>query len=64
MMGRGHEYKGNRVSISQFMMMVMLRKGPMYGYELLKALRKAFEVPGCRRPAPSIRPSSGWKSTV
>ena len=42
-MGRGHEYKGNRISLPQFMMVVMLRKGPMYGYELLKALRKAFD---------------------
>lgn len=42
-MGRCHEFKGSRISPPQFMMVVMLRKGPMYGYELLKALRKAFD---------------------
>jgi DNA-binding PadR family transcriptional regulator len=58
MMGRGHEYKGNRVSLSQFLMAVMLRKGPMYGYELLKALRKAFDgtwVPKTGALYPALR---------
>jgi DNA-binding PadR family transcriptional regulator len=43
MFGKGHEYRGNRISPSQMIMLIMLRRGPMYGYELLKALRKEFE---------------------
>ncbi len=42
MIGKGPLYKGNRISTSQFLMMVILRKGPMYGYEVLKALREEF----------------------
>lgn len=43
MIGKGHQYKGNRVSPSQFLMMVILRRGPMYGYEVLKAMREDFK---------------------
>ncbi|MEM0449329.1 MAG: PadR family transcriptional regulator [Methanomassiliicoccales archaeon] len=42
MIGKGHVYKGNRISPSQFLMLVVLRKGPMYGYEVLKRLREEF----------------------
>jgi DNA-binding PadR family transcriptional regulator len=42
MIGKGHMYKGNRISPSQFLMLVLLRKGPMYGYEVLKRLREEF----------------------
>lgn len=42
MIGKGPVYKGNRISTSQFLMLVILRKGPMYGYEVLKALREEF----------------------
>lgn len=42
MIGKGHLYKGNRISSSQFLMLVILRKSPMYGYEVLKAMREEF----------------------
>lgn len=48
MFGKGFVFQGNRISPSQFLMLVMLRKGPMYGYEILKALREEFE--GLWRP--------------
>ncbi len=35
--------RGGRVSPLQFVMLVKLRERPMYGYELLKALREDFE---------------------
>jgi DNA-binding PadR family transcriptional regulator len=43
MVGRGHRYKGNRISPLQFVMLLMLRQKPMYGYELLKTLSEEFE---------------------
>ena len=43
MFGKGHCYAGNRISPSQFLMLVMLRGGPMYGYEILKVLREEFK---------------------
>jgi DNA-binding PadR family transcriptional regulator len=42
MFGRGHEFKGNRISPMQFSMLILLGKRPMYGYEVLKALRDEF----------------------
>ena len=42
MIGRHYAYKGNRISPPQFLMLVILRKGPMYGYEVLKVLREQF----------------------
>lgn len=42
MIGRNYAYKGNRISPPQFLMLVILRKGPMYGYEVLKVLREEF----------------------
>jgi DNA-binding PadR family transcriptional regulator len=48
MFGKGFVFQGNRISPSQFLMLVMLRKGPMYGYEILKALREEFD--GLWRP--------------
>jgi DNA-binding PadR family transcriptional regulator len=42
MIGKGQLYEGNRISTSQFLMLVFLRKGPMYGYEVLKAMREEF----------------------
>jgi DNA-binding PadR family transcriptional regulator len=43
MIGRHYVYKGNRISPPQFLMLVILRKGPMYGYEVLKVLREEFQ---------------------
>ncbi|MDD1747267.1 MAG: PadR family transcriptional regulator [Methanomassiliicoccales archaeon] len=42
MIGKGYVYKGNRISSSQFLMLIFLRKSPMYGYEVLKAMREEF----------------------
>jgi DNA-binding PadR family transcriptional regulator len=42
MIGKGYVYNGNRISSMQFLMIVILRKGPMYGYEVLKAMREEF----------------------
>ena len=42
MFGRGHEFKGNRISPMQFSMLILLKERPMYGYEVLKALRDEF----------------------
>jgi DNA-binding PadR family transcriptional regulator len=42
MIGKGFVYRGNRVSPSQFLMMLMMRNGPMYGYEVLITLRDEF----------------------
>jgi DNA-binding PadR family transcriptional regulator len=41
--GKGHYYAGNRISLSQLLMLVVLRRGPMYGYEILKLLRAEFK---------------------
>jgi len=43
MMGKGHAYKGNRISPSQLIMMILLRGRPMYGYELIKVLREEYD---------------------
>ncbi len=43
MFGRGHEFMGKKVSPLQITILILLRKGPMYGYEVLKALRDHFE---------------------
>ena len=43
MFGKMPNYKGNRISPSQITMLVILRKGPMYGYEVLKSMRETFE---------------------
>jgi DNA-binding PadR family transcriptional regulator len=43
MVGKSQSYKGNRISPLQFVMLLMLREKPMYGYELLKTLREEFE---------------------
>jgi DNA-binding PadR family transcriptional regulator len=43
MIGKGYSFRGNRISPSQFIMLVILRKGPMYGYEVLKKMREEFE---------------------
>lgn len=42
MMGKPHMYKGNRISPSQLIMLIKLADRPMYGYELLKALREDY----------------------
>ncbi len=43
-MGKGHPtYKGNRISPTQLIMMITLQERPMYGYEMLKALRDKYE---------------------
>jgi len=43
MVGKGHYYKGKRISPLQFAMLILLKEKAMYGYELLKALRDEFE---------------------
>jgi DNA-binding PadR family transcriptional regulator len=43
MIGKGHAYKGNRISPMQLSLLVLLGRRPMYGYELLKILRDRFE---------------------
>ncbi len=43
MFGKGHDYKGNRVSPMQLVILLLLRKRPMYGYEVLKELRERFK---------------------
>jgi len=42
-MGKPHMYKGNRISPSQLIMLIKLADRPMYGYELLKALREDYQ---------------------
>jgi DNA-binding PadR family transcriptional regulator len=62
MFGKGHDYRGNRISPSQMLMLIILRRGPMYGYELLKALRKEFEgawVPKTGAVYPALRKLEG-----
>lgn len=43
MLGRHCVYKGNHISPPQFLMLVVLRMGPMYGYEIIKNLRDEFQ---------------------
>lgn len=43
MFGKGQCYEGNHISLSQFMMLVILRRKPMYGYEIIKNLRAEFK---------------------
>ncbi len=43
MMGKPHMFKGNRISPSQLIMIIKLADRPMYGYELLKALREDYK---------------------
>jgi DNA-binding PadR family transcriptional regulator len=40
---KGQQQKTQRVSPLQSVMLILLRQKPMYGYELLKALREEFE---------------------
>jgi DNA-binding PadR family transcriptional regulator len=43
MFGRGHTYRGNRISPMQLIILILLRDRPMYGYEVLKELRDRFD---------------------
>mgnify|MGYP000849925028 CR=1 FL=1 len=43
MFGRGHEFRGKRVSPLQITMLIFLREGPRYGYEVLKVLKEHFD---------------------
>ena len=43
MFGRGHNYKGSKISPMQLVILLLLRKRPMYGYEVLKELRERFD---------------------
>lgn len=43
MFGKGHDYKGCRISPMQLTILILLRNRPMYGYEVLKELRDRFE---------------------
>lgn len=40
---KGQQLKSPRISPLQSVMLILLRQKPMYGYELLKALREEFE---------------------
>lgn len=58
MMGKPNMYKGNRISVSQLIMMIKLADRPMYGYELLKALREDYQgvwVPQTGAVYPALR---------
>lgn len=43
MLGPHKDYRGNRISPMQFVLMVTLRKGRSHGYQILKDLREHFE---------------------
>lgn len=43
MFGKGHDFNGKKVSPMQVAILVLLRPRPMYGYEVLTALREHFE---------------------
>lgn len=43
MLGKGFEFKGKRVSPLQITILILLRPRPLYGYEVLKALREHFD---------------------
>jgi DNA-binding PadR family transcriptional regulator len=43
MFGKGHDYKGKKVSPMQLTILIILRDRPMYGYEVLKEMRDRFE---------------------
>lgn len=43
MFGKGHDYKGKKVSPMQVAILILLRRRPMYGYEVLTELRQWFD---------------------
>ncbi len=43
MFGKGHEYKGKKISPMQLTILIILRDRPMYGYEVLKEMRDRFQ---------------------
>jgi len=43
MFGKGHDFKGCRISPMQLIILLLLMERPMYGYEVLKGLRDYFE---------------------
>lgn len=43
MFGRGHEFRGKRVSPLQITILIFLRERPRYGYEVLKVLKEHFD---------------------
>lgn len=43
MFGRGHEFRGKKVSPLQITILIFLRERPRYGYEVLKLLRDHFD---------------------
>jgi DNA-binding PadR family transcriptional regulator len=58
MFGKLPLYKGNRISPSQMVMMVLLMHKPMYGYEVVKDLRDKYEgiwVPQTGSVYPALR---------
>ncbi|MCG7840489.1 MAG: PadR family transcriptional regulator [Methanomassiliicoccales archaeon] len=58
MIGNMHVYKGERISASQLIMMIELMDRPMYGYELIKAMREEYEgvwVPQTGSVYPALR---------
>lgn len=58
MFGKVHFYKGNRISLSQLIMMIELAERPMYGYELIKVLREEYDgvwIPQTGAVYPALR---------
>ncbi|MBI0582803.1 MAG: helix-turn-helix transcriptional regulator [Methanomassiliicoccus sp.] len=43
MFGKGHDYNGKRISPMQVAILILLRRRPMYGYEVLTELRARFD---------------------
>jgi DNA-binding PadR family transcriptional regulator len=43
MFGKGHDYKGKKISPMQLTILIILRDRSMYGYEVLKEMRDRFE---------------------
>jgi DNA-binding PadR family transcriptional regulator len=43
MFGKGHDFKGKKVSPMQVAILILLRRRPMYGYEVLTELRQWFD---------------------
>ena len=43
MFGKGHDFHGKKISPMQVAILILLRRRPMYGYEVLTELRQWFE---------------------
>jgi DNA-binding PadR family transcriptional regulator len=54
MFGKDHDYMGSRIIPMQLVILLLLRKRPMYGYEVLKELRERSRAFGPPRQVPYI----------